>query len=291
MSETAKLFIDSHCQLGEGPFWNHLRGQLFWFDINGKTLFAADSAGTIVNRWNFDRMPSAAGIVDEDTLIVAAQGAILELDLITSETRIVAPLEPELPGNRSNDGRGGPAGGLWIGTMARDEVLYSGSVYQYRDGELKKLFGDIRIPNATCFSPDGRTVYFTDTPNKIILARSIDPSSGEPTGFWRVFADTSKDPGAPDGAVVDSEGYLWSARWGGSRVIRYTPDGRVDREVRLPVSQVTCPAFGGPDLKTLYITSAAKNLSPEALAKEPHAGGVFAIQLDVAGQRETLIRP
>ena len=91
--------------------------------------------------------------------------------------------------------------------------------------------------------------------------------------------------------MVDSEGCLWSARWGGSRVIRYTPDGRVDREVRLPVSQVTCPAFGGPDLKRLYITSAAKNLSAEALAKEPHAGGVFAIELDVAGQRETLIRP
>jgi sugar lactone lactonase YvrE len=122
------------------------------------------------------------------------------------------------------------------------------------------------------------------------MQRPIDPDTGEPAGFWSVFADTSGDPGAPDGAVVDAEGFLWSARWGGSRVIRYAPDGRVDREVLLPVSQVTCPAFGGPDLRTLYITSASKTLTPEQLAREPHAGSVFAIELDVAGQRETLLR-
>ncbi|HTJ57454.1 MAG TPA: SMP-30/gluconolactonase/LRE family protein [Devosiaceae bacterium] len=290
MSQTAELFIDSRCRLGEGVFWNPLREQLFWFDILEKTLFAANVDGSLVNRWTFDRMASAAGIVDEDTLIVAAQGALLELDLITGEDRVIVEIEPDLPGNRTNDGRVGPAGGFWIGTMPHDEVLYSGSVYQYRDGALTKLFGDIRIPNSTCFSPDGRTAYFTDTPNRIIMQRPIDPDSGEPAGFWSVFAKTGDQPGAPDGSVVDAEGFLWNARWGGGRVIRYAPDGSVDREVLVPASQVTCPAFGGPDLKTLYITSASKNLSPEALAQEPHAGSVFAIELDVAGQRETLLR-
>lgn len=290
MSETAHLFIDSKCRLGEGPFWHHLRQQLFWFDILEKTLFAADQTGTIVGKWSFDKFPSAAGIVDRDTLIVAQAGAIVKLDLNSGTKSLLAPLEADLPTNRSNDGRVNPAGGLWVGTLEIDEVEYSGSVYQFRDGKVKKLFTDVRIPNSTCFSPDGTIAYFTDTPNKIITQRKIDPRTGEPAGYWKVFADTSGHPGSPDGSVVDAEGYLWNARWGGNRVIRYTPDGRIDREVMLPVSQVTCPAFGGPDLKTLYITSASKTLSAEALAREPHAGSVFAIEVDVAGQPETLVR-
>ncbi|HVW93793.1 MAG TPA: SMP-30/gluconolactonase/LRE family protein [Devosia sp.] len=285
----ARLFVDCRCQLAEGPFWHHLRQQLFWFDILGKTLYAAMPDGGIAGRWTFDRMASAAGIIDRDSLVIAAQGEIFRFDLETGARTTLARLEPELPGNRSNDGRVNPAGGLWIGTMDHDEVLYSGSVHQFRSGVLKRLFGDVRIPNATCFSPDGRTAYFTDTATKIILKRPIDPASGEPTGFWRVFADTHGQPGAPDGAVVDSEGYLWNARWGGNRVIRYTPDGRVDREIMLPVSQVTCPAFGGPDLRTLYIATAAKKLTAEQLAREPHAGSIFAVEVDVSGQRETLI--
>ncbi|MDR3470905.1 MAG: SMP-30/gluconolactonase/LRE family protein [Devosia sp.] len=290
MSQTASLFIDSRCRLGEGPFWHHLRQQFFCFDILEMTLFATDAEGSIVGKWTFDRFPSAAGIIDKDTLLVAQAGSLLQLDLTTGAKTHLIDLEPDLPGNRSNDGRVNPAGGLWVGTMAQDEVAYSGSVYQYRGGVLKKLFGDIRIPNSTCFSPDGTIAYFTDTPNKIIMQREINPATGEPVGFWTVFADTAALPGAPDGSVVDAEGYLWNARWGGNRVIRFAPDGTVDREVLLPVSQVTCPAFGGPDLTTLYISSASKTLSPEALAREPHAGSVFALELDVAGQQESLIK-
>ena len=275
MTESAALFIDSRCRLGEGPMWNQLRQQLFWFDILEKTLFAADTDGKIVGKWTFDRFTSAAGIVDRDTLVVAQAGGFAKLDLATGKTTTFASFEADLPDNRSNDGRVNPAGGLWIGTMAHGEEggVYSGSVYQYRAGKLKRLFGDIRIPNATCFSPDGRTAYFTDTPNKIIMKRPIDPSTGEPMGFWSVFADTHDDPGSPDGAVIDSEGFLWCARWGGNRVIRYTPDGRIDREIMVAASQVACPGFGGSDLKTLYIATARKNLDAAALEKEPAAGG------------------
>ena len=124
-----------------------------------------------------------AGLIDRDNLVIAARGAILKLDLNTGKTEQLAALEADLPGNRSNDGRVNPAGGLWIGTMEHEEAAYSGSVYQYRDGKLTKLFGDIRVPNSTCFSPDGSTAYFSDTPNKIIMRRKIDPSSGEPAGL------------------------------------------------------------------------------------------------------------
>ena len=290
MNATAELFIDSKCRLGEGPFWHPGRRQFFWFDILEKTLFAADRGGKIAANWTFPTFPSAAGIVDESTLVIARAGAIEKLDLVSGKTTPLVAIEADMPGNRTNDGRVNEAGGLWIGTMEHEEIHYAGSLYQFRAGILKKLGADIRVPNSTCFSPDGRIAYFTDTPNKIIMQRPIDPASGEPTGFWSVFANTADQPGAPDGSVVDAEGYLWNARWGGHRVIRYAPDGRVDREVMLPVSQVTCPCFGGADLKTLYITSASKTLSTEQLAREPHAGSVFAIAVDVAGQPETTIR-
>lgn len=290
MSSAAQLFIDSRNQLGEGPFWHHLRQELFWFDILEQTLNAARPDGSLAGQWRFGRMVSAAGILDRDRLVIAGEGWIERFDLTSGASVRLVDLEADMPGNRSNDGRVNPAGGLWIGTMAKDQMHYSGSLYQYRDGALKKFAGDIKVPNSTCFSPDGATAYFTDTPNKIILQRPIDPATGEPTGFWSVFADTASEPGSPDGSVIDSEGYLWNARWGGGRVIRYAPDGKVDREVHLPVSQVTCPAFGGADLTTLYITSARVGLDAAALAREPLAGGVFAIDAGTAGCAETLIR-
>lgn len=289
MSNEAQLFFDGRCRLGEGPLWHPLRQQLFWFDILEKTLFAATADGVLAGRWTFPRYASAASMIDKDTLAVAMAGAVIRLDLTTGAQTTLVTFEAELPNNRTNDGRANPAGGLWFGTMDFSEEPYSGSLYQFRKGVLKQLGADIRIPNATCFSPDGRIAYFTDTPNKIIMKRPIDPATGEPTGFWTVFRDTSGDPGFPDGAVIDSEGFMWCARWGGGRVIRYAPDGSVDREVRFPVSQTSCPAFGGADLKTLYVTSASKTLSREQLAREPHAGSVYAVEVDVAGQREPIL--
>jgi sugar lactone lactonase YvrE len=118
---------------------------------------------------------------------------------------------------------------------------------------------------------------------------ATDPQTGLPVGEWTLFADVSDGRGYPDGAVVDSEGYLWNAKWGGSCVVRHAPDGSIDRVIEVPVSQVSCPAFGGPGLKTLFLTTAAKTLSAEQLAAEKVAGGVFAIDLDIAGQPEPLI--
>ncbi len=289
MSTEAQLFVDSRCRLGEGPLWHPLRRQLFWFDILEKTLFAATPDGVLAGRWTFPRYPSAAAVIDMDTLAIAIAGAVVRLDLTTGAQTALVTFDADLPNNRTNDGRANPAGGFWFGTMDFSEEPYAGSLYQLRKGALKKLGADLRIPNATCFSPDGAIAYFTDTPAKIILKRPIDRSTGETTGFWTVFRDTHDDAGYPDGAVVDSEGFMWCARWGGGRVIRYTPDGRVDREVLFPVSQTSCPAFGGADLKTLYVTSASKTLSRDQLLREPHAGSVYAVAVDVAGQREPIL--
>lgn len=292
MTDTAELFIDSRCTLGEGPIWHHQRQRLFWFDIVNATLFEADTAGNIVKRFTFAEPASAAGIIDRDTVAVATCGAMVRLDLNTGQTSELAPFEADKPGNRPNDGRVDPTGGFWIGTMGRtgNAEKAPGSVYQFKAGRMTTILRDIRIPNSICFSPDGRTAYFTDA-GEVIRKVAIDAVTGLPAGEWTDFTGCPEGLGHADGSVVDSEGYLWSARWGGSAVIRFSPGGEVDRVVRLPVSRVSCPAFGGEDLRTLYLTTARQGLSAEELEREPHAGSVFALRVDVPGLPENVLKP
>ena len=291
MSDTAELFIDSRCELGEGVFWHPLQERLFWFDILNKTLFSATAGGIMIDRFAFDTPVTAAGVIDADNLAIASAAGIYKLELSTDTRELIAPLEADKHGNRSNDGRVGPAGGFWIGTMALHDPAHNpaGSLYQVRGGEVTTILTGIHIPNATCFSPDGRTAYFTDGVTRVIRKVAIDRETGLPVGPWEDFTKT-EPPGEPDGAVADSEGYIWNAVWNAGSVIRYAPDGSIDRVVKVPVSRPTCPAFGGPDLKTLYITSAREGLTPEQLALEPLAGGVFAINVDVPGLPENLLK-
>lgn len=291
MADTAELFIDSRCELGEGVFWHPLQERLFWFDILNKTLFSATAGGIMVDRFTFDATVSAAGVIDEDHLAIASGAGIFKLELSTDTRELIVPLEAASTTTRSNDGRVGPSGAFWIGTMGLKDPgkVAAGSLYSVRAGEVTKLLDGIHIPNATCFAPDGRTAYFTDGVTRTLRKVAIDKDTGLPTGPWQDFAKVSA-PAEPDGAVVDSQGYVWNAQWGAGTVIRFAPDGSVDRVVTVPVSRPTCPAFGGKDLKTLYITSAREGLSAEQLAKEPYAGGVFAIDVDVPGLPENIIK-
>ena len=291
MKDTAELFIDSRCELGEVIFWHPLVERLFWFDILNKTLFSATAGGIMVDRFTFEATVTAAGVIDADNLAIASAAGIFQLNLKTDARELLAPLDPDSTTVRSNDGRVGPSGAFWIGTMGLKDPgkVAAGSLYSVRDGKTTKLLGDIHIPNATCFSPDGTTAYFTDGVTRTIRKVSIDKKSGLPNGPWQDFAKVSP-PAEPDGAVVDSAGYVWNAQWAAGTVIRFAPDGSVDRVVKVPVSRPTCPAFGGKDLKTLYITSAREGLSAEQLAVEPLAGGVFAIDVDVPGLPESLVR-
>lgn len=289
MSQTARLLLDCQCQLGEGPIWHPGRQQLFFFDINERTLFAVTAAGEIVDSWLFNETVAAAAVVDDHTLVLATDTGLKEFDLTTGGMNRINEIEADNPLTRTNDSRVHPSGAFWIGTMTRAEEEPGGAVYHYRAGVLTTIKSGVKIPNATCFSPDGRIAYWSDTPTKKILQVATDPATGLPIGEWTLFADVSEGRGYPDGAVVDSQGYLWNAKWGGSCVVRHAPDGSIDRIVEVPVSQVTCPAFGGPDLKTMFITTAAKNMSAEQLAAERHAGSLFAIELDVAGQPEPTI--
>jgi L-arabinonolactonase len=138
------------------------------------------------------------------------------------------------------------------------------------------------IPNSLVFSPDGRTLYVAESKDAALYAYEVDQAGGE-LGGCALFASTREDGCAPDGSAVDAEGFLWNAQWGGWRLVRYAPDGRIDRIVDMPVEQPTSCAFGGEDLATLFVTSARTGLSEEALARQPDAGSLFGFRPGVRG--------
>ncbi|MGI9354620.1 MAG: SMP-30/gluconolactonase/LRE family protein [Rhizobiaceae bacterium] len=273
------------CILGEGPLWHPLRQQLFWFDIPAGILYCTNEHGGQRRSWNFGEAASAAGWVDQSALIVATASGLQKLDIDTGTWETLAPLEADNDATRSNDGRIGPDGSFWIGTMGYNLEPAAGAYYRYKNGTLNRLFDRITVPNATCFSPDGRTAYLSDTRKQYVWRWTLD-GNGDPVGEKEIHLNLREEGLNPDGAVCDAEGYLWNAQWGASRIARYAPDGSCDRVIELPVSQPTCPCFGGPDLKTLYITSARENLDTGTLEKEPQAGTVLSMTVDVPGFHE-----
>ncbi|MEE9314507.1 MAG: SMP-30/gluconolactonase/LRE family protein [Rhizobiaceae bacterium] len=273
------------CTLGEGPLWHPLRGQLFWFDIPVGRLYACDVDGENLQNWDLGEPASAAGWVDAHTLIVATASGLNKLDIETGKQQLIVGIEADNPITRSNDGRIGPDGSFWIGTMGLQAEPRVGAFYRYTEGGLTKLIDEVSIPNATCFSPDGRAAYLADTMRQIIWRWNLDVN-GAPSGEREIHINMRDKNLNPDGAVCDAEGFLWNAQWGASRVARYAPDGRLDRIIELPISQPTCPAFGGKDLKTLFITSAKQGLSAKKLKSELNAGKTFALEIDVPGLRE-----
>ncbi|MGJ8628429.1 MAG: SMP-30/gluconolactonase/LRE family protein [Sulfitobacter sp.] len=251
--------FDTHqCQLGEGPLWHPTLKAFFWFDINGKTLFSR--SGETVRSYAFEEHFSAAGWVDDNTLIIASETALWRFDIATGTHTPLTALEADNPVTRSNDGRADPWGGFWIGTMGRSVEPQAGAIYRYYRGELRKVVADITISNAICFAPDRSHAYYTDTPTKQIMRVALDAATGWPKGDPVVFIDLNADGLNPDGAVTDAAGNIWVACWGASQVVCYGPDGTALRQIDVAAVHTTCPAFGGADLRDLYVTSATQGL-------------------------------
>ncbi len=281
---SAEVWDDRPCALGEGPLWHPERGQLFWFDITAGKLLCRDASGPL--EWQFDEMVSAAGWTHRDGLLVASETRLFTVDLATGDTETVCLLEANNPVTRSNDGRADPWGGFWIGTMGKNAEPGAGAIYRWYRGELRALETAITISNAICFAPDHSAAYWTDTMTKVIRRQPLDPDTGWPAGEAAAWLDLTEAGLSPDGAVTDAEGNVWIAQWGASRVAGYTPDGRLLGAVPVGGRHSSCPALGGPDLGTMFVTTAREGLAPDILAAEPGNGCVFAAPAPVAGRPE-----
>jgi sugar lactone lactonase YvrE len=267
------------CTLGEGPLWHPERAALFWFDINNKKLLSQTADGLV--EWQFDEHVSAAGWVDHDTLIMASESGLYRFDLTSGERTLICALDADNPVTRSNDGRADPWGGFWIGTMGKQAEENAGALYRYYRGELRTIVPTLTISNAICFAPDRSCAYYTDTPTQQIMRFALEPDTGWPTGNSTLHLDLSKKNMRPDGAVTDAQGNLWIALFGGARVVCFAPDGTQLREVPLPAANTTCPAFGGPEMRDLYVTSATIKLTEADIAERPQSGMTFHVP-DVA---------
>jgi sugar lactone lactonase YvrE len=265
------------CVLGEGVLWHPTRKQLFWFDILEKKLLTLDKGRPI--EWEFDEYVSAAGWIDHQQLLIASETKLFSFNLDTLDLHDVCELEASINKNRSNDGRADPWGGFWISTMGKSAEHKAGSIYRFYNSELRRLHVGVSIPNSICFSPDRTCAYFSDTSRQIIFKQFLLKEDGWPAGEAEVFVDFSSENLNPDGAVVDKNGNVWCAIWGGSQLICLSSHGEIVQRVEVPVRQPTCVAFGNDDFKTLFITSALQGL----ISKSGMDGQTFKIKSDLSG--------
>ena len=272
------------CQLGEGPLWHPERNQLFWFDIPGRKLLTRRQKTT--RTWQFEEPVSAAGWVDSTTLLIASASALFSFDVETGSRQHVAPLEADNPVTRSNDGRADPWGGFWIGTMGLGGETKAGSIHRYYRGELRLLFPEITTTNAICFDPDGGFALYCDTRERAIRKVRLGAADGWPEGPSEIFIDLRQEGLRPDGAVIDTDGNVWNAQFGAGRVAVYNRRGEFVRAVTFDAPRTTCPAFGGEDLSTLFVTTAAFGLPADEIAAHPESGMTFAVDTTARGQQE-----
>lgn len=279
--------LDARARLGEAPLWRASEAALYWLDHQAPALHRFDPASGADRVLDLGLEVQLGGIVERAAgLILFKRDGLFRVD--PAAGHIEPWIDPEVGQDDTcfNDGKVDRDGRLWVGSLHVPETEPRGSLYRIDPGGVwAKVDDGFVVPNGPAFSPDGRTLYLADTPTGRIFAYDLDRATGDLSNR-RVFVQVPPGDGLPDGMTVDAEGGLWSCHWDGWRITRYTPDGSVDRIVRFPVPQVTSCCFGGPDLRTLYVTTAAVDLDAGTRARAPLAGGLFAFEPGVDGLPE-----
>lgn len=281
---TAELVIECRNHHGEGVLWSVEHSLLMWTDIHGKAFWTFDpSTGESRSHVLPERLACFAprqGLAWNKILAAFADGLAL-FDILTRERQDIARFEAEKARTRLNDGRTDPAGRFIVGGMDEGDPMspISSVLVVDHDLSVRTLFEGVACANSTCFSPGGTRMYFADSPTGAIEVFDYDAMAATVSGR-RTLVQTA---GVPDGSCVDAEGYVWNAVWEGYRVERYSPDGRLDRVVEVPVAKPTCCDFGGPDLETLYITTSRFGTDDATLEREPLSGSLFAYRAGVRG--------
>lgn len=283
------IFHDAPCEIGEGPGFDPRTNTVWWFDILAGRLFEKSLGGGEAQVHSLGQMASALAAIDDGRQLVLTETGLFVRDRSTGHSVMHRPIEADNPATRSNDARVHPAGAFWVSTMGKRAEQDAGSIYWYREGELRKLYGDISIANSICFAPDGRTAYFADMGPNIIWRVDTDPETGLPNGEPLAF-HTHKGKGGLDGSVVDAHGNLWNACWGGSAINVFDPSGKRIRTIAMPVPQPTCPAFIGVDTANLIVTSAYGEMTDVARQKNPHAGKTFLVEIAGKGRFDPPVR-
>lgn len=277
------LLCDAQARLGESPVWDPLRGCVWWIDCIGKRLHRTDLAAGATANVAVAEAVHSIGLRESSGLVAAMASGFGLLDPETGEHSLLSRPEAARPDYHFNDGKCGPDGRFWAGSMPRNYRGSGGRLFRLGPGDAAATMVDgFTVPNGPGWSPDGTVFCIADSPTGAIFRYPFDAEGG-PLGPRQVAVEPGAAPGWPDGMAVDAEGCLWSARWAAGCIVRFSPDGAVDRIVDMPVSRPTSCAFAGPDLDILVVTSGTAGMDEAALAAEPGAGGLFAFNPGVRG--------
>lgn len=270
--------------LGESPLWDDRIGRLYWVDGVARLIRWHDPADGSFGQITTPSTVGSIGLCADGGLVAGLFDGIWRIEPATGAA---TPLWRPVPGNarmRFNDGKVDRQGRFVCGGMGVYAEPVGELVRVEADGRAEVLANGIRISNALCFSPDGRTMYFADSLDRFIRAYDYDDGA---LANPRVFADTQQFNSGPDGATVDAEGFVWVALVNIGKIARFAPSGKLDRMVEAPTDMPSCVAFGGPDLTTLYVTSIKDSGSGRAISRHPQGGHLFAIEgLGVTGLAE-----
>jgi sugar lactone lactonase YvrE len=277
--------------LGESPFWHPDERALWWLDIPGRALHRWDPATQAHRRWDLPAEPGCMAPLPGGRLLMALRDGLWRFDPADGSRHLLAspPYDPAV--ERFNDGRADPQGRFWAGTIYEPREPALAALYVWNGSRLVRRADGVVTANGLAFSPDGRTMYWSDTRAHTVFAFDVDPRE-DTLSLRRVFArfeprvpgqPLARYGGRPDGAAVDVEGAYWVAMFEGARLLRLSPAGQVLAEVGLPVRCPTMPCFGDDDLRTLYVTTARQGRPAEELAAEPWAGRVLRMRVDVPG--------
>lgn len=282
----AKLLCDTMSTLAESPVWDERRQVLFWCDILGKTVRSAALEPGLYREWSFPHTVSSLGLCQNGDLIIACGMDIIILDPDSGETRLLHSIPaPEGIPCRLNDGRIGPDGAFWVGTMHNvplSEMEPRGELWRITETNAERMQTGLTCPNGLAFSEDGTIMWQSDSIQKWIRRRTFDRTNGR-FDEGVLVAEMTQETGRPDGGCLDSRGNYYSAGVSSGLLNVFTPDGKLADVITTPVPHPTMPCFGGPDFSILFLTSHRHNMSEDRLNKAPLSGGVWVIPTQTKG--------
>lgn len=291
MSASLNIAVPLTMSLGECPLWDHRHDRLHWIDIHAGRIYSWTPGDNVEPHIIELDEPVGSLALSADGLLAATASGLWRLDRDGHKRQVAAnPEWLQGTGNRFNDGRCDARGRFWVGTLDRNETAPSAALYCWNGDSLDCHLGGLAISNGLAFSPDGAWLYHADSPRRQVWRYPYDLQNGQPgPGEPWIDLDTLGLPGVPDGAAVDSAGRYWCALYGGAQVACFDACGHHLFSIDLPCPHPTMLAFGGAELRTLYVTTARQHLSPEQTARWPHAGSLFACQVDVPGLVEPVL--
>lgn len=289
--EQAQIVFNAPMQVGECPLWHPVEAALYWIDIDGRAVHRLDPASGAHRSWDMPAEPGCIAWIAGGSLLVALRSGLAVLDTAGGTLSPVAGPPYDTSQQRFNDGRCDGAGRLWVGAIQEPRDAPLAALYCVERGTIRDSGKRATVSNGLAFSPDRKLLYHADTSAHRITAYDYDIAHATLGGgrILRQFSSNRTAPdygGRPDGAAVDSEGAYWCAMFEGGRILRLSPDGEILRDIPLPLRCPTMVAFGGHDLRTLYITSARHKRGADELARYPLSGFVLALPVDVPGLPE-----